>query len=174
MHHTKLPRFTLVVSLLAILVPFVAFGQSSTGAISGNVTDANGGAMPGVTVTATNTATHASRTVTSNGVGHYEIPLLPPGVYHVVAELSGFQPVGATRNINVGTEATFDVKLKPGVTETVTVTAAAPIIETNKSEVSSVVNEKAIQNLPTNGRNFIDFVLTTPGVVRGGTRTGDI
>src|SRR5437762_8706234 len=100
MNHAKLLRFTLFVSLLAILMPFAALGQSSTGAISGTVTDSNSGAMPGVTVTATNTATHASRTVTSNGVGHYEIPLLPPGIYHVVAELSGFQPVGATLNIN--------------------------------------------------------------------------
>jgi carboxypeptidase family protein/TonB-dependent receptor-like protein len=173
MNHAKHLRFTLFVSLLAILVPFAAFGQSSTGAISGTVTDANGGAMPGVTLTATNTATHATRVVTSNGVGQYEIPLLPPGVYHVVAELSGFQPVGATMTINVGTDATFDVKLKPGVAETVTVTAAAPIIETTKSEISSVVNEKSIQNLPTNGRNFIDFVLTTPGVVRD-VRGGDI
>ncbi|HEX9502425.1 MAG TPA: carboxypeptidase regulatory-like domain-containing protein, partial [Thermoanaerobaculia bacterium] len=173
MNHAKLLRFTLVVSLLAILVPFAAFGQSSTGAISGTVTDANGGAMPGVTVTATNAATHATRVVTSNSVGHYEVPLLPPGIYRVVAELAGFQPVGATMSINVGTDATWDVKLKPGVAETVTVTAAAPIIETTKSEVSSVVNEKAIQNLPTNGRNFIDFVLTTPGVVRD-VRGGDI
>ncbi len=173
MNHAKLLRFTLIVSLLAILMPFAAFAQSSTGAISGTVTDANSNAMPGVTVTATNTATHITRTVTSNGAGHYEIPLLPPGVYHLGAELSGFQPVGALLNINVGTYATFDVKLKPGVAETVTVTASAPIIETNKSEVSSVVNEKSIQNLPTNGRNFIDFVLTTPGVVRD-VRGGDI
>ena len=174
MNHTKHLRFSAVVCLLAILMPLAAFGQSSTGAISGTVTDANNAAMPGVTVTATNTATHVSRVVTSNGVGHYEIPLLPPGVYQITAELSGFQTVNATVNINVGTDASFDLKLKPGVAETVTVTAAAPIIETTKSEVSSVVNEKAIQNLPTNGRNFIDFVLTTPGVVRDGTRAGDI
>jgi outer membrane receptor protein involved in Fe transport len=162
------------VSLLAILVPFAAFAQSSTGSLSGEVTDANGGAMPGVTVTASNTATHASRTVVSNGAGHYEIPLLPPGTYKIAAELSGFQPVAAVVNINVGTAATLDMKMKPGVAETVTVTAAAPVVETTKSQVSSVVTEKAIQNLPTNGRNFIDFVLTTPGVVRDGTRLGDI
>src|SRR6266852_1208557 len=174
MNHAKNLRTALLVFALAILVPLAALGQSSTGAISGTVTDANGGAMPGVTVTATNIATHAIRTVVSNGVGHYEVPLLPPGVYKVVAELSGFQPVSSVMNINVGTDATFDVKLKPGVTETVTVTASAPMVETTKSEISSVVNEKAIQNLPTNGRNFIDFVLTTPGVVRDGTRAGDI
>ncbi|HYS53776.1 MAG TPA: TonB-dependent receptor [Thermoanaerobaculia bacterium] len=173
MNHAKNLRTALLVFALAILVPLAALGQSSTGAISGTVTDANGGAMPGVTVTATNIATHAIRTVVSNGVGHYEVPLLPPGVYKVVAELSGFQPVSSVMNINVGTDATFDVKLKPGVTETVTVTASAPMVETTKSEISSVVNEKAIQNLPTNGRNFIDFVLTTPGVVKD-VRGGDI
>jgi hypothetical protein len=173
MNYREPLRFTLLVFLLAILVPFAALGQSSTGSISGNATDANGGALPGVTVTATNSATGVTRSVVSNGVGHYEVPLLPPGVYRVVAELSGFQPVSILLNINVGSGATFDVKMKPGVAETVTVTAAAPIIETSKSEVSSVVNERAIQNLPTNGRNFIDFVLTTPGVVRD-VRGGDI
>jgi outer membrane receptor protein involved in Fe transport len=173
MNRAKNLRFIPLFVLLAILVPFGAFAQSSTGTISGNVTDASGGALPGVTVTATNTATSVARSVVSNATGHYEIPLLPPGVYRALAELSGFQPVHALLNINVGTSATFDVKMTPGVAETVTVTAAAPIIETTRSEVSSVVNEKAIQNLPVNGRNFIDFVLTTPGVVRD-VRLGDI
>ena len=173
MNYAKNHSFIALFVLLAILVPFAAFAQSSTGSVSGNATDANGGALPGVTVTATNTATGVARTVVTNGVGHYEIPLLSPGVYRVVGELSGFQQVHALLNINVGTDATFDVQMKPGVAETVTVTAAAPIIETTRSEVSSVVNEKAIQNLPTNGRNFIDFVLTTPGVVRD-VRSGDI
>ncbi len=173
MNYAKL-RLTLSLFLLAILVPIGVFAQSSTGSISGTVTDASGSALPGVTVTATNAATGVSRTVVSNGVGHYEIRLLPPSVYRVGAELAGFQQVKTMLNINVGTDATFDVKLKPAVTETVTVTAAAPVIETTRSEVSSVVNEKAIQNLPTNGRNFIDFVLTTPGVVKDGTRAGDI
>ncbi len=173
MNRAKNLRFIFIFVLLAILMPFAAFAQSSTGSVSGNATDASGSMLPGVTVTATNTATGAARAVVSNAAGHYEIPLLPPGVYRVVAELSGFQAVRGLLNINVGTAATFDVKMNPGVAETVTVTAAAPIIETTRSEVSSVVNEKAIQNLPVNGRNFIDFVLTTPGVVRD-VRGGDI
>jgi len=173
MNRAKNLRFISLFMLLAILMPFAAFAQSSTGSISGNVTDASGSTLPGVTVTATNTATGVSRSVVSNGAGRFEMPLLPPGIYRAVAELSGFQPVHAFLNVNVGTAATFDVKMNPGVAETVTVTAAAPIIETTRSEVSSVVNEKAIQNLPVNGRNFIDFVLTTPGVVRD-VRTGDI
>src|SRR5205814_5670913 len=92
----------------------------------------------------------------------------------VSSELSGFQPVKYSRIVvNVGSDSSANFKLKQGVSETVTVTAAAPLVDTTRSEVSSVVNEKAIANLPTNGRNFIDFVLTTPGVVRD-VRAGDI
>jgi outer membrane receptor protein involved in Fe transport len=171
---SKLIRFFALFVSLALLVPFAAFAQSSNGAVNGNVTDNSGSALPGVTVTATNVATAATRTVVTNGAGHYEVPLLIPGTYRVSGELSGFQPVKFDNVVvNVGTTVTLDFKMKAGVSETVTVTAAAPIIETTKSEVSSVVNDKAIQNLPVNGRNFIDFVLTTPGVVRD-PRSGDI
>src|SRR5262249_1367932 len=167
-------RFTFAFALLVALVPFAAFAQSSTGSISGNVADDSGAALPGVTVTATSAATAATRTTVSNGPGHYELALLVPGMYAVSGELSGFKTVKFEKIVvNVGSDTTLDLKLKPGVAEEMTVMAAAPVIETTRSEVSSVVNEKAIQNLPTNGRNFIDFVLTTPGVVRD-VRAGDI
>ncbi len=168
-------RLAVVVSLLVlVLAPGTLFAQSSNGSIAGTITDQTGATLPGVTVSATNVSTGAERNAVSNSTGHYEIGLLPPGAYKVKVELSGFQPMQRDRVVvNVGTVATLDVKLKTGVAETVTVTAAAPVVETTKSEVSSVVNEKAIENLPTNGRNFIDFVLTTPGVVRD-TRLGDI
>src|SRR5436305_2343300 len=167
-------RFFVLFLCLALLVPLVAFAQSSSGAINGNVADDSGSALPGVTVTATNAGTSATRSVVSNGTGRYEIPLLPPGTYRVSGELAGFQAVKFDKVVvNVGTSVTLDFRMKPGVAETVTVTAAAPLVETTKSEVSSVVNDTAIQNLPTNGRNFIDFVLTTPGVVKD-PRAGDI
>ena len=170
----KLVKHIFAFALLVALVPFAAFAQSSTGSISGNVTESTGGALPGVTVTAINTATSATRMTTSNGAGHYELALLVPGTYAVAGELSGFQPMKFQRIIvNVGSSTTLDMKMKPGVAEELTVVAAAPVIETTKSEVSTVVNEKSIQNLPVNGRNFIDFVLTTPGVVRD-VRLGDI
>jgi outer membrane receptor protein involved in Fe transport len=174
MSHAKHIRLFSVLALLLAFVPFGMFAQSSNGSISGNVTDDTGGALPGVTITATNVATGANRTVVTNNAGHYEIALLPPGTYHVSGELSGFQAVKFDRVVvNVGSDAKADMKLKTGIAETVTVTAAAPLVETTKSEVSSVVGEKAIANLPANGRNFIDFVLTTPGVVRD-PRGGDI
>ena len=164
-------RLLLVVCLLS---PAALFAQSSSGSISGTITDDGGGVLPGVTVTATNIATGTNRISVSNSAGHYQIALLPPGTYRVAGELSGFQPARLDRVVvNVGTDVELDLRLRPGVAETVTVTAAAPVVETTRSQVSSVVNEKAIESLPTNGRNFIDFVLTTPGVVRD-VRLGDI
>jgi outer membrane receptor for ferrienterochelin and colicin len=174
MSHAKHMRFLFAIALLIAIVPFSAFAQSSNGSISGTVSDDSGAVLPGVTVTAVNTATGLSRTTQSNTVGHYDVPLLPPGNYSVSSELSGFQPVKYDRIVvNIGTDSSVNFKLKQGVSESVTVTAAAPLVDTTRSEVSSVVGEKAIENLPTNGRNFIDFVLTTPGVVRD-VRAGDI
>jgi outer membrane receptor protein involved in Fe transport len=174
MKHAKHIRFTFALALLVVLMPISALAQSSTGSIAGNVYDESGAALPGVTVTATSSATGATRTIVSNATGHYELALLVPGTYTVSGELSGFKAVKFEKIVvNVGTATTLDLKLKPGVAEEMTVMAAAPVIETTRSQVSSVVNEKAIQNLPTNGRNFIDFVLTTPGVVRD-VRGGDI
>ncbi len=157
---------------LALSTPLLA--QSSTGSISGIVTDESGGALPGVTITATNAATSATRTTVSNVSGAYQLALLPPGTYSVDVTLAGFQNVRRSNVVvNVGSDVTLSVTMKVGVAETVTVAADAPLIETDRTQVSSVVNETSIQNLPTNGRNFIDFVLTTPGVVRD-VRAGDI
>jgi hypothetical protein len=160
--------------LCMILAPLALLAQSSNGSISGTVTDGTGASIPGVTITATNTATGINRTAVSTNTGWYEVPNLPPGNYLVTAELAGFQPQKHEKiGVNVGSDTGLNLKLKAGVSETLTVTADAPLVETTKSEVSSVVNEKSIQNLPVNGRNFIDFVLTTPGVVRD-VRSGDI
>jgi len=164
----------LLLLVVLALMPVAALAQSSNGSISGTITDDSGAAVPGVTITATNLATSIARTTVSNGAGHYDSPPLVPGTYRVTAELSGFQPVKHDNVVvNVGTAVTIDMKLKAGVSETLTVSASAPLIETTRSQVSSVVSEKSIENLPVNGRNFIDFVLTTPGVVRD-PRGGDI
>ncbi len=174
MNYAKKLRFLAVLFLCLALVPLTALAQSSNGSISGNITDDTGAAIPGVTVSAVNVANGTTRTAVSTNTGHYDIPNLTPGIYRLSAELSGFQPVKYDKIVvNVGSDTGLNLKMKAGVSETVTVTAAAPLVETTKSEVSSVVNEKAIQNLPVNGRNFIDFVLTTPGVVRD-VRGGDI
>jgi len=150
--------------------------QSSYGSIAGAVVDASGGGLPGATVTATQTETGAVRTTTSTGAGQFRIPLLAVGNYSVSAELPSFGPAKvANVVVNVGSEATVRLTLElASVKAAVTVSGEAPLIETTKTEVSSVVNERSIQNLPANGRNFIDFVLTTPGVVKDNFRVGDI
>jgi hypothetical protein len=162
-----------IVLLFCLLFSIPLFAQSSTGSISGGVTDDSGGALPGVTVTAQNAANGAERSTVTNTTGHYQIGLLTPGRYNVTAMLDGFQPVRREVIVNIGSDVTLDVAMRVGVAETVTVTADAPLIETERTQVSSVVNETAIENLPVNGRNFIDFVLTTPGVVKD-VRQGDI
>jgi len=167
-------RFRTLLLLLSLLTCTSLFAQSSTGSLSGTAKDDSGAALPGVTVTATNTATGASRSTVTNEAGYYQIALLPPATYSVEATLEGFQAVRRDNLVvNIGSAVSFDVAMKVGVAETVTVTAAAPLIETERTEVTSVVNETSIENLPVNGRNFIDFVLTTPGVVKD-VRQGDI
>lgn len=173
MNHRKLASYSLVFFVL-LLTPIALFAQSSNGSITGTITDRSGAAVPGVTVTATNVATTATRSTVTNRSGYYEIGLLPPARYTVTGELAGFQPLKVSNVVvNVGGNVPLDLKITPGVAETVTVTAAAPVVDTTRTQVSSVVNETAIENLPVNGRNFIDFVLTTPGVVRD-VRQGDI
>ena len=174
MHKANSSRLLIFVFLLLAIAPQALFAQSSTGSLSGTVTDESGSPLPGVTVAAVNRSTAIERSSVTNSSGRYQIGLLPPATYNVKADLAGFQPLRHDNVVvNVGTDVTLDLKLRLGVAETVTVTASAPVVDTTKSEVSSVVNEKAIENLPANGRNFIDFVLTTPGVVRD-ARLGDI
>ena len=149
--------------------------QSSAGSISGTVSDATGGPLPGASVSAKNVNTGASRTAVSNATGAFNFPLLAVGVYSVTADLSGFG--SATKSgveLNVGGDVTLKFVLALSSVKTaVTVTEEAPLIETTRTQQSDVVNERFIANLPTNGRNFIDFVLTTPGVTRD-PRGGDI
>ena len=174
MSQSKHIRFLFAIALLIAIVPFSAFAQSSNGSIAGTVADPGGNALPGVTITAVNLATSLTRTSVTNAFGHYDIALLPPGNYSLTSELSGFQPLKYLPVVvNVGTQSTVNFTLKPSIAESVTVTAAAPLVDTSRSAVTSVVGERAIQNLPTNGRSFIDFALTTPGVVRD-VRAGDI
>ena len=170
-------RFSLV--LVAAIVLCVAAGpalaQSSTGSISGTVLDTAGAPLPGAAVTAKNTKTGAVRSATSNASGTFVLPLLPVGVYDVSAALQGFTPSNTGRaEVSVGADTSLKLGMAiAGVKSTIAVTAETPIVEITKSEQASAVNEAYIQNLPTNGRNFIDFVLTTPGVSKD-PRLGDI
>jgi len=152
-----------------------ARAQSATGSIEGTVVDQSGAVLPGVTVTLVQADTNTQRVAVTDANGFFTAPLLPVGVYALSAELTGFltRKQGDLR-LTVGQTVTLRIEMGVGgLAETVTVSGATPVIETSRTQVSSTINETAVQNLPVNGRNFIDFALLTPGVTRD-TRTGDI
>ena len=163
----------LVALLLCVCAP--AFAQSPTGSIDGVIVDSTGAVLPGVSVSLTHQSTGATRDTVTDAEGVFHAPVLPVGPYTLRAQLSGFQTL-ERRDITLTVGQTLSLRLEMTVstmTESVNVSGAAPIIETTKSQVSSTVNAISVENLPVNGRNFIDFALLTPGVTRD-VRTGDI
>ncbi|PYR88999.1 MAG: hypothetical protein DMF84_26040 [Acidobacteria bacterium] len=163
----------LVAAVLSLSVP--AYAQSTSGSIDGVVVDTTGAVLPGVAVTITHQATAVTREVVSDAEGVFRAPVLPVGQYTVKAQLSGFKIVEQRDvTLNVGQTLTLRLEMTVStVAENVTVSGSTPVIETSRSQISSTVSETSVQNLPVNGRNFIDFALLTPGVTRD-VRTGDI
>src|SRR6267143_5630440 len=174
------PLTTFSVLLFCLLLAGItAFGQSqaTTGNIEGRVVDTNVAAIPGVTVTSTNQETGLSKTADTDTEGIYRIIFLPPGKYRVTTGgTKGFAGADyGNVTVTVGGQTPLDIQLKVGGTTTmVDVAAEGQIVETTRTAVSSTINERAIQNLPVNGRNFLDFATLTPGVVRDPTRQGDL
>ena len=143
-----------------------AFPQQPTATLTGVVTDPNGAVISGATVTAINKATNFSRTVATNDEGIYVISNLLIGEYEVKVEAPNFEtkisesPV----SLNVGQTVTLNAELKIGVTYTTTdLIGEMPLIDTQTSKVDSVISDKEIENLPLNGRNFLELALLTPG-----------
>jgi outer membrane receptor protein involved in Fe transport len=162
---------------LVLFAPLPAHAQSlaAGGAIEGTVTDESGAVLPGVNVTIRNTGTGVVRETQTDAAGVYRAPLLPVGNYEVTAALTGFATTKRpSLTLGIGQVLRADLTLKvASAQEEITVTAEAPIIEPSRTHQASTVGERAVANLPVNGRNFIDFVLTTPGVNRD-VRGGDI
>lgn len=140
--------------------------QSNTADLMGTIKDQTGAVLPGATVTSKNTDTGATRSVVTGDTGSYRMPLLPPGTYEVRTELAGFvTKVLQGIVLTVGQYATLDVTLELASTETlVTVMESVSIVEREKTVQASTIQEIQIDNLPINGRNFLDFALLTPGV----------
>ncbi|MQA92643.1 MAG: hypothetical protein GEU90_20880 [Gemmatimonas sp.] len=144
-----------------------AFAQT-TAAISGVVEDQAGGVIPGVTVTATNTATGVSRTEVTDGEGRYRLRDLALGTYEVRAELPGFQ-AGVRRGIELtmGREAVVEFSLGVGdLAEEVIVTGDAPLVDTRSGAVAGRVSEEQIRELPIAGRDITNLVTLEAGVAR--------
>jgi outer membrane receptor for ferrienterochelin and colicin len=172
----KALSFLLCACALVALPAAPAHAQAHPGgSIQGTVTDESGGVLPGVSVSIRNQKTGVVRETQSDSLGLFRAPLLPVGLYEISASLQGFASLKRGNvELNIGQVLEIDLSLKvAGAEETITVEAETPLIESDRSQQSSTVNERAVSNLPVNGRNFIDFVLTTPGVTRD-TRAGDI
>jgi hypothetical protein len=159
------PRVVLrLVALSAVSLQ--AFGQGSTGEITGTVRDATDALVPGATVVITNEATGATRRATTNEAGIYVVPALPPATYTVTVEHTGFQ--SQTRRdvlLQVQQIARADFSMRLGqVAEAVEVTGMAPLLATEDTTVGQVIENKRIIELPLNGRNYLQLAALSPGV----------
>ncbi|MEW6734413.1 MAG: carboxypeptidase regulatory-like domain-containing protein [Acidobacteriota bacterium] len=164
----------LLVALL--LLPSFALAQQASGTVEGIVKDNTGAVIPGADVTLSNSDTGAERTLQTNEAGYYRFPAVEVGRYLLKVNAQGFAPTEQSGLIvQVGKTIALDVVLQVGSvgSEVVTVTAEAPVVETTRTQVSTVVDERSVRDLPVNGRNFQEFVLLTPGV-SSDPRGGDI
>lgn len=167
----------LLISLTLMASGAFAQSQATSGDIEGRVLDQNGAAVPNVTVTATNKQTGFEKTVSSDDEGNYHIVLLPPGEYRVVTvSAGGFGTASLNSVVSVGGKSLLDITVYPSGAnvDPVIVSSDEAVVETSRTSVSTTINERAIQNLPVNGRNYLDFATLTPGVIRDPTRQGDL
>src|SRR5678815_1747661 len=149
-----------------------AMAQSTNGVISGIISDAQGGVLPGVTVTARNVDTGATRNITTEADGRFRLAGLIPGRYELKAELQGFGAVTVPDvTVAVGSETTRNVTMQvQGLQESVTVTGEAPVIEVTKTDVSGIVTQDQMQNLPLATRQPMDLALLLPGTNQDAVR----
>jgi hypothetical protein len=154
--------------LLCILVVALSGSlnaQVPTGTISGTVTDQVGAVLPNATITVTNRDTGLSRVVQSNADGTFAIPSLPAGPYDVLFTASGFQPTVSPAEVATGQTTTVRITLPVSSrTEAVTVTGAATLVDLQSNKVQGVVGRTQIENLPLNGRSFLNLAQLQPGV----------
>ncbi len=149
--------------ILTVQVP----GQSGTGTITGTVKDVSGAARSGVEVTVRHEATNVQRSTVTHGSGIYRIPRLQSGTYEIKAQSVGFRTaLTAAVELTVGEVLSVDLLLEVGeISETVTVRAEAAVVDTEDSQISSLVDNRRVLDLPLNGRNVYVLATLQPGVV---------
>src|SRR5712691_1944464 len=143
-----------------------AFSQGSAGRIDGTILDQSGGAIPAAKVTVTDVDRGVSRTLMTDSAGAYSAPNLTPGAYSVRVEFQGFRTVDRKDiSLSVGQELRVDVTMQPGEqAQTVTVTGEAPQVKTTSAVLGGTLGPGTIQDLPLNGRNFMNLLQLRPGV----------
>lgn len=166
---------TLLLALLCVPGLF-AQTEATTGLISGFVVDESGGALPGVTVTLRNTATNFERTVVTGDGGRFRAPLMPLGPYTITTTLEGFATLvreGLQLGLGQGINLILEMQLS-AVGEEITVTSEAPLIETTRTESNIRIDQRTIEGLPNDGRNFLALSQLTPGVTVVQGPDGDV
>ena len=157
----------LVVLLLTILAaPALTATAQTSGTLSGRAVDASGAVVPGVTISVRHLERGVERTTVTGADGRFVLAALPVGAYDVRAELAGFKTVvrqGVT--LTVGEAVGVDFTLEVGaLAEAVSVVGVAPAVNTRTGDLSYLVDERAIEQLPLNGRNYTDLAFLQPGV----------
>ena len=150
---------------LAVLITTVAWAQAPTGTISGAVHDQSGAVVPAATITIRNVATGVERHLTSETDGSFSAPALAAGTYEVTSELSGFRTQRIQVTVATGRVSTVEMRMEiGGAAEQVTVAANAIHVETEAHSVTGVITRQKIQELPLNGRSFLQLAFLEPGV----------
>jgi len=150
--------------LLAITLPALA---QATATLQGTVTDTSNAAVPNAKVVVVNQATGVQRTTQTDQAGAYLVPSLPPGAYSVTVSANGFQTfVVHGLVLNVATTVVENAQLKVGeVNQEVVVSGGTPLVSTGSVAVSQVITQKTVQEIPLNGRHFLDLAILTPGTM---------
>ena len=168
-----LHRFAPAIAGIAVLIVLSCVGlpradaqTAAGGDFTGTVRDSTGAVLPGSTLVLTNVETGIERTTVANQSGRYRIPAVPAGTYKLAVSLDGFTTALRTGlSLEVGQVLTVDISLAPaGVSHEITVTAAAPIVERGRTQTGAVVSRAEIENLPSNGRDFLSFSTVVAGV----------
>jgi hypothetical protein len=164
-----IPRLSFLAFVLTVLTfsPMAA-QDSATGSIRGTVFDSNHARIPQASVVVVNTATTTRHSTTADGEGRFIFDLLPPGDYSARAEAQGMSPQETPLlHLEIGGAAELEFKLGvAGAQESLTVSAAPQLVETKPSAVSTLLDERAVNDLPLNGRRFSDLALFSPGVTQ--------
>jgi len=151
-----------LVTAILLALPLSVYAQEAT--VTGTITDSTGGVLPGVTVTAINDESGNTFVAVTDTAGTFRLPLRI-GLYRITAELTGFATVARTGlQMQVGQQTTVDLRMAPSnLQETVTVTGEAPLINTTSSTAAANIDQRQMQELPLNGRNWLDLTLLAPG-----------
>jgi hypothetical protein len=153
--------------MIALIVAFPPASQAQEAVLTGSVTDATGAVLPGVTLTAVHEATGNTFETVTDANGSFRLAVRV-GAHRVTAQLSGFQTVTRTAvQLLLGQQLALNLELAPAsLQETVTVTGEAPLIDTAASTVAANIDPRQMEELPINGRNWMDLALLTPGARR--------